>query len=182
MKIFAETERLILREIVPGDENGLYELDSDPEVHRYLGNKPVTSLDEIRALIRFIRKQYEEKGIGRWAVIDKASGEFLGWAGLKRVTEPINNHVDYLDLGYRLIKRHWGKGIATEASFASLDYGFRVLNAAEIYGMADCGNAGSHHVLQKAGLTFIETFDYDGTAHNWYRIGREEWEAARSKG
>jgi [ribosomal protein S5]-alanine N-acetyltransferase len=47
MKIFIETERLILREILPADVDGLFELDSDPDVHRYLGNKPVTNKEQI---------------------------------------------------------------------------------------------------------------------------------------
>jgi [ribosomal protein S5]-alanine N-acetyltransferase len=70
-KIFIETERLILREIVPTDVDGLFELDSDPEVHRYLGNKTIDSREKIVELIEFIRKQYADNGIGRWAIIDK---------------------------------------------------------------------------------------------------------------
>ena len=71
MKIFAETDRLILREILPTDIDGMYELDSDPEVHRYLGNQPVTNKDQVVEVINFIRQQYIDNGIGRWAIIDK---------------------------------------------------------------------------------------------------------------
>ncbi|MDB5263539.1 MAG: acetyltransferase, ribosomal protein N-acetylase [Adhaeribacter sp.] len=53
MKIFAETERLVLREILPTDIDGMFELDSDLEVHRYLGNKPVTNKDQIIDVINF---------------------------------------------------------------------------------------------------------------------------------
>ena len=179
MKIFVETERLLLREIVPSDEKGFYELDSDPEVHRYLGNKPVKSIEQIREVIEFIRQQYVDNGIGRWAIIEKTSGEFVGWTGLKLVKEQTNNHRDYFDLGYRLLRKYWGKGIATETAVASLDFGFNVLGVTEIYAMADCQNFASNNVLRKIGLNFIDTFDYDGVKHNWYKINRNTWTEVR---
>lgn len=175
MKFFAETERLLLREIVPGDAEGFYELDADPEVHTYLGNQPVTSMEQVKALILFIRQQYVDNGIGRWAIVDKTTGAFVGWTGLKLVRELTNNHINYYDLGYRLIRKYWGKGIATEAALASLAYGFASLGAPEIYAMAHYQNKGSNKVLRKVGLKFIEPFDYNGTTHNWYAINREDW-------
>jgi len=179
MKIFAETERLILREILPTDVDGLFELDSDPEVHRYLGNKPVTDKDQIVEVINFIRQQYVNNGIGRWAIIDKNTNEFVGWTGLKFVTDLTNNHENYYDLGYRLIKKYWGRGIATETAIASLNYAFEKLNADEIYAMADCDNNSSNKILKKVGLNFIETFDLDGIKHNWYKIERTEYESKK---
>ena len=172
MKIFAETERLILREIVQSDENGFFELDSDPEVHRYLGNKPVESIEEVRAVIKFIRQQYIDNGIGRWAVIEKNTNSFIGWAGLKLVKESINNHTDFYDIGYRLQKKFWGKGFATEAAKAAIDYGFNQLKLNEIFALADINNHASRKVLEKAGLKYIETFEYEGMPHNWFKIIR----------
>jgi ribosomal-protein-alanine N-acetyltransferase len=172
MNIFAETERFILREILPSDIDGMYELDSDPDVHKYLGNKPVTTKDQVVELISFIRQQYIDHGIGRWAIIDKKSGNFLGWAGLKFVTSETNNHKNYYDLGYRLIKKYWGQGIATETAHASLEYAFDILKANEVYAMAACENIGSNKILKKVGFQFIETFNLDGIKHNWYKIVR----------
>jgi len=71
MNVFAETERLLLREIDYEDEAALFELDSDPEVHRYVGNKPVQSIEQIQLVIGFIRQQYLDNGIGRWAVVKR---------------------------------------------------------------------------------------------------------------
>ena len=181
MKIFTETERLILRGIIAGDEGGLFELDSDPEVHRYLGNKPVLHIEQARETVQLIRQQYIDYGIGRWAVIEKASGNFIGWAGLKFVTDKINNHIRFYDLGYRLIKKYWGKGYATEAAKASLEYGFNGLNLPVIYGMADTENTGSNNVLTKVGLSFINTFDHEGIKHHWYSITKVEWTKMNTK-
>ena len=175
MIIFAETERLILREMVPADEHGMFALDSDPEVHRYLGNNPITDIDQAREVIKYVRQQYVENGIGRWAVIEKRTNEFVGWSGLKLVKEVTNSRTDFYDVGYRLLKKHWGKGYATESARASLKYGFEVLKLKEIFAAAQIENDASNKVLEKVGLKFIETFDYKGRMQNWYRIKNEEW-------
>jgi ribosomal-protein-alanine N-acetyltransferase len=176
MKIFVETKRLILREILPTDIDGLFELDSDPEVHKYLGNKPIKDKTQIVDIINFIRQQYIDNGIGRWAIIDKKTNDFIGWTGLKLVTELTNNHQNYYELGYRLIKRYWGQGIATETALASLKFAFDKLKTDEVYAIADCTNNGSNKILLKVGLQFIETFDHNGIKHNWYKINRTEFE------
>lgn len=170
MKIFIETERFFLREILPTDVDGLFELDSDADVHRYLGNKPVENKNQIIDVISFIRQQYIDNGIGRWAIIDKETNGFIGWAGLKLITEETNNRIDFYDLGYRLIKKYWNKGIGTEVASATLKYAFDELNLKEVYAMADSDNVGSNKILKKIGFDFIETFDLDGTPHNWYKI------------
>jgi len=173
MKIFLETERLILREMLLTDAEGMYALDSDPEVHRYLGNRPVKDMAQIIEVIKFVRQQYVENGIGRWAILDRETQEFVGWAGLKLVTEQINGHINYHDLGYRLRKKYWGQGIATECAKACLDYGFETLGLTEIYAAAHIDNIASNKILTNLGFHFIETFDYDGSMHNWYNIVKE---------
>lgn len=172
MQIFVETERLILREILPSDDKGMLELDSDPEVQRFVGNKPIKSLQEARQMIAFIRSQYQENGIGRWAVVEKESNRFVGWAGLKLVKEPTNDHINFYDLGYRLIRRYWGRGYATEAANASLRYGFEQLGLEQVYGMCDVANVASRKVLEKVGLKLVGTFDLEGVAHNWFEISK----------
>ena len=172
MQIFIETERLIVRELVPSDDQGMFLLDSDPEVHRYLGNKPVQTIKQAREIIAFIRQQYIANGIGRWAVVKKETNEFVGWTGLKLIKEPLNKHSNFYDVGYRLIKKYWGKVYATESARASIDYGFNKLGLREIYAMADVQNDASNKVLQKVGLRFVETFLLDGVLHNWFKIAK----------
>ena len=175
MIIFEETKRLILREVLPEDEVGFYELDSDPDVHKYIGSQTIDSIEEARETIRFIRKQYIDNGIGRWTVIEKSTNNFIGWSGLKLIKTQTNNHINYYDIGYRLIKRYWGNGYATEAAFASLNYGFEKLALEEIYADANIENAGSNNVLKKVGFRLIETFEKEGIMNNWYQIKRDDW-------
>ena len=174
MEIFVETERLILREIIPEDRNGLFAIDSDPDVNIYLGRNPVENIEQSDDLIKFIRKQYIDNGIGRWAMIEKNTNNFIGWTGLKLVRELTNNHIDYYDLGYRLNKNYWGKGFATEAAKASLQYGFNTLDLNEIYAIADSQNVASRNVIEKVGLKYIETFTNGDTDHDWFEIQKPQ--------
>ena len=152
----------------------MFELDSDPEVHKYLGNNPVKTIQESEKIIPIIRKQYIDNGIGRWAIIDKKSKEFIGWSGLKYETALRN--FNYYDLGYRLKKEFWGKGIATETALAALKYGFEELNLKEICAAAAPENIASNKVIQKVGFSFLEIFNYEGDVCNWYTLQKKEWD------
>ena len=174
MKIKLETERFFLREVDFCDENGMFELDSNPEVHKYLGSKPVTNIRQVRDYINNLKQQYLENGIARWAVIDKKTNEFIGWSGIKLIKESINNKTDFYEIGYRLKEKHWGKGIATETAVALIKYGFENLQTDRIYAICDIDNAGSKNVLLKSGLTLIESFDYDGVEHFWFEIAKSD--------
>ncbi|MBI1223442.1 MAG: GNAT family N-acetyltransferase [Bacteroidetes bacterium] len=174
MKIHIETERLILRDLEMTDAEGMFQLDSDPEVHEFLGKKPIKTLEEAVEVIERVRKQYERNGIGRWAIIDRETGDFIGWAGLK-YEEVLRKEFSYYDLGYRLRKDYWGKGIATESAMASLNYGFEKLHLSEIGAAAAVNHLVSNKILKKIGLNFIETFVYDEIPHNWYAIKKTEW-------
>ncbi|MFD2870957.1 GNAT family N-acetyltransferase [Mucilaginibacter ximonensis] len=167
-----ETERLILRQLTPADALGMFELDSDPLVSKYLHQKPFTSIDQAREVIDYILQQYHDYGIARWAVIEKETNQFIGWSGLKLITEPINNHINFYDIGYRLISRFWGKGYATESARPALQYGFDVLQANTIYGMCAVENTASANVLQKIGLQYVEDFGHRGIPHKWFKIAK----------
>ncbi|WP_131535846.1 GNAT family N-acetyltransferase [Pedobacter nototheniae] len=173
MKIFAETERLLLRELLPEDINGLLQLDSDPEVHQYLGQKTISTIEESSQNLNYIRQQYIDNGIGRWAVIEKQTNQFIGWSGLKLITDLTNGHINYYDLGYRFIKEYWGKGYATESAKASISYAFNQLNANEVYAIADIDNLASIKILEKLGLKRVNIFQYDGKPHHWLKIEKQ---------
>lgn len=176
-----ETNRLFLREIEASDENDLFELDSDPEVHLYIENNPVTSIEQIRAVIEMLQKQYRENGIARWAVIDKQTLECIGWAGLKYFAYPLNNHSDIYELGYRFKKKHWGLGYATESSKAILKYGFESLNLDTIYAITNPENSNSRKVLSKLGFEHKEVFDYEGDPTDWWKLEKSNYLADLQK-
>lgn len=174
MRKSIETPRLLMREIVVADAPAMFELDSDPEVNRFLGNRPVTSMGQIYEIIDFIRKQYEENGIGRWAVILKETNEFIGWSGLK-LDKDKNGYGQFYDLGYRFMPKFWGKGYATETAKAFVEFGFNDMKLEKICGHTMFGNTDSANVLQKAGLKFTGTFEYEAETCKWFEIDRSMW-------
>lgn len=173
MTTIIETDRLILRELTEADADGMFELDGNPEVHRYLSTKPLSHIDQARDVISLVRQQYIDNGIGRWAAIEKASGNFIGWAGLKLVRTTVNGHTDYYDIGYRLIPRYWNKGYATEATLATIGYAFNTLQLKELHASAHLDNHASNRILQKVGMQFIGQFLYEEKLMcNWYKLTR----------
>ena len=176
MRIFVETDRLILRELHPTDEIAMYEMDSDPEVHKYLGNDPVKDIGRVRFAIQSIRQQYVDNGIGRWAMVNKDTNAFMGWTGLKLIKDPTEGYDSHYDLGYRMMRKYWGQGFATESAIASVEYGFNVLNVAEINARAEVGNLASKNVLQKAGLKVVDTRDFDNIPHYFFSLLKADWE------
>jgi [ribosomal protein S5]-alanine N-acetyltransferase len=152
MKIILETERLILREYVEDDAPAFFRLNSDPEVMRYVPDEPMTSVDQAREiLITHPMADYAQHGFGRLACVLKATGEHIGFCGLKYLKE-----IDDIDLGFRFLPEHWGKGLGTESARGVVRYGFNELSLGHIVGLAEPDNHASIRVLEKAGMQFTE--------------------------
>lgn len=161
MTIVFETERLVLKQFTVADAKGFYELNQDPEVIRYTGDAPFCSVAEAEAFIRGY-DHYECYGYGRWSVFIRDTGEYIGFCGLN-----YRPAVDEVDVGFRFLRRHWGKGYATEAARGSLLYGFNELVLDKIVARAMQENLASHRVLQKLGMRFEKTFEAEGAV--WYQ-------------
>ena len=147
-----ETERLILRQYTEDDAPAFFALNSDPEVMRYVPDELMVNVDQAREILRsHPMVDYRERGFGRWACILKASGEYIGFCGLKYLKE-----IDDVDLGFRFIPSQWGKGLATEAALASVHYGFDELKLDHIVGLAELENRASIRVLEKVGMQFVQ--------------------------
>lgn len=174
MSIVIETPRLLLRALEEKDASGLFELDSQAIVHQYIGTQPLTQPEQALAVIKMIQQQYQDFGIGRYAVIDKSSQEFLGWSGLKFWNTPLNNKVNFYELGYRFIPKHWGKGYATESAQAWVNYAFEQLPIDTLYALTDPQNEASKRVLQKVGFQETALIDWEGDPTCWFELGRGE--------
>ena len=167
MNIVIETDRLLLRTFTQHDANLVYELNIDPEVTRYTRD-PVRDLAHATEILeKAIIPQYVLYNHGRWAVHLKHSLEFLGWCGLKYRSE-----LNEIDLGYRFKKEGWGKGIATEAAYASIRYGFEKIGLQRIVGRAEPENIASWKVLEKCGMTYIGIDEVDSYPVKTYEIWR----------
>jgi len=195
LDIFLESERLILRRFTPDDVDNLFELDSDPEVMRYLTGGPGTPREEIeRDCIPAYLNYYEQfEGYGFWVALEKSTGNFLGWFHFRPGP---SDRIDQPELGYRLRKSAWGKGYATEGSQALIDKGFTELGVQRVIASTYQDNAGSRRVMEKCGLRLIRSYHLmpdelremfgiaDPEFFNGddveYAITKSEWEAQRA--
>jgi RimJ/RimL family protein N-acetyltransferase len=165
MNIVIETNRLLLRTFTEDDAALIYELNLDPDVIRYT-HDPIKDLVHASEILeKVIISQYALYNHGRWAVHVKATLEFLGWCGLKYLAE-----LNEIDLGFRFKKEGWGKGYATEAAYASIQYGFEKIGLQRIVARAEIDNIGSWKVLEKCGMTYIGDEKVDGYPVKTYEI------------
>ncbi|MPS71870.1 MAG: N-acetyltransferase [Chryseobacterium sp.] len=170
MKLPIITERLMLRKLTPDDLDDMFLLDSNPDVVKYVGIQPLTKKEESLEMIENLIGQYEKNGTARLAVVEKESNRFIGWSGIKLLTEEVNGFQNVYELGYRFLPEFWGKGYATESAKASLDLGFDQLNADKIYAYADVENLTSNYILTKLGFENKGTFLDKGDICNWYEL------------
>jgi len=170
-----ETPRFTLEPLSLSDANGIYDLDSDKEVLKYLGVEPISSIEQAKNTISKVLEQYDKYGLGRLAIKSKENYEFMGWCGVKFETAPINNHKGYYDLGYRLLRKHWGKGIGYECALETLRHAFNFLQLEKICGAAHIENAASNKILKMVGLDFVNQFEYKGISCNWYELHRTDF-------
>jgi RimJ/RimL family protein N-acetyltransferase len=183
--VFLETDRLVLRRFTDGDLDLLVELDSDPEVMRYITGGRARPREEIeREVLPALLRYYERfVGYGFWAAIEKGSGAFIGWFHLRPGP---GAPVDEPELGYRLRASVWGKGYATEGSRQLIDKAFTELGAKRVVAGTMAVNIRSRRVMEKAGLTLVRTSHRDwpdpidgaGEGEVEYAIRRVDWETA----
>jgi [ribosomal protein S5]-alanine N-acetyltransferase len=150
VKIVLETTRLVLREMTEADADSLRELSGNPNVMRHiLDEPPLATREEALAVLRTrVFPQYAQR-LGRWACVLKATGDFIGWCGVKHVPED-----GEYDLGYRFFEHHWGHGYATEAAGAVLAHARERLAGERVVGIAMVDNGASLRVLEKIGMVF----------------------------
>jgi RimJ/RimL family protein N-acetyltransferase len=178
------TDRLLLREFTMDDVDLLVELDSDPAVMRFLTNGKPTPREQVEReqLPRILADYRRYPGLGRWAAIERSTGEFLGWLSL----QPVAGGTE-ADLGYRLRRSTWGKGYASEGARALVGKAFQVARLERVFAQTMAVNTASRRVMEKAGLRYVRTFHLtfddpiEGTEHGEveYELRRGDWEAQR---
>ncbi len=147
MKI--ETERLLLEPFELGHLNGLHAMDSDPDVMRFLG--PLKTMKETEAAITRVAERWKQLGYAWWALVEKKSSAIVGAACVQNTA---NVPEAPLEIGWRLATAEQGKGYATEAGQAAMDFAFDHLGAEYVIAVADQENTSSHKVMQRLGMTY----------------------------
>ena len=182
MHVFLETDRLVLRRFTAEDVDLLVELDSDPEVMRYVtGGRPTPREEIVSDFLPAFLAYYERfAGYGFWAALERSTGEFVGWFHLRPHGD---DPPDEPELGYRLRRDAWGKGYASEGSRALIAKAFDELGARRVYAETLAVHVASRTVMENAGMRYVRTYHQDwpyeipGDEHGdvEYAITAEEW-------
>ncbi|MTI31033.1 GNAT family N-acetyltransferase [Xanthovirga aplysinae] len=176
MNKLLESERLFCRKLTIDDLEWIYQQGQDPEVVRYIyGGKILTKNEEKERLEERLSYYNLYPGLGVFALHERESGAIIGVCNLNHSKE-----FEEIQIGYRLQKKSWGKGFATEISRALLAYGFEKMKLKRIIGIVETPNIASKRVLEKVGLkrekvVSLLTYDLD-----YYAIEVEGWNAQKS--
>ncbi|MFN2198402.1 MAG: GNAT family N-acetyltransferase [Anaerolineales bacterium] len=150
MKIL-ETDRLILRRLLPDDLEDLYALYSDPQVIRYIPDAP-RNLEETREELEwFLNGHPRHPQLGLWAAVYKPTGDFIGRCGLLPWTIDGREEVE---VAYLFARDYWGQGLGTEVARALVAYGFEQLGFSRLISLVESENLASIRVAEKAGMAF----------------------------
>ncbi|MFC0502978.1 GNAT family N-acetyltransferase [Micromonospora costi] len=162
------------------------ELDADPEVMRYLG--PPRTRAEVEAAHRLrLAAAQRVPGLGFWAGL--VDGEFVGWWILEPPERADQGPVEgQAELGYRLLRRYWRQGLASEGARELIRHGFEDLGLERIFAETMTVNAGSRATMASVGLRYVRTFhlDFDDPLPGAeegeveYALTRREWLADRT--
>ena len=166
-----EAERVRLRPYSLDDERALYEVFTDPYARTFYPE--MADPNKVRAWIEWNLRNYDELGFGLWAVELKVSGEFIGDCGL--TYQDVEGGRE-LEVGYHVIQRERGKGYATEAARACLDFGFSHTPCESICSIVRPSNIASCAVAARIHTARRETMK-DGSPAVLYYTTRLHWQA-----
>lgn len=178
-------------ELVPLSDEHLdheYELDSDPAVMRYLGDGRPRTRQEVESLHRHrLSVAQTVPGLGFWCGF--VDGQFVGWWILEPPQREDQGPVEgQAELGYRLMRRHWRQGLASEGAQELLRHAFEDLGLNRVFAETMAVNTGSRATMASIGMRHVRTFypkwdtPLPGSEHGEveYAITREEWLAQRA--
>lgn len=151
--ISLETERLVLRGWRDDDLDPLAMINADPEVMRYILDGSVRDREQSAAGLRKMVRTWDEHGFGLFAVEVRETGVLAGWAGLA-VPDFLPEVLPAVEIGWRLDRRFWGRGYATEAAAAALHFGFAERGLDRIISIRHPENDRSARVMEKLGLRY----------------------------
>lgn len=160
------TERTRMRPMEENDFTHMRELDSDPEVVRYLGHGRIRREDETRSNILKILNDYQRYGLGLYIAEDLSSGKFLGRAGL--IPWMIDGELLW-EVGYSFKPSAWGKGYATEVARFLVNFGFDKMAQRSLISLIHPENTASIHVATKVGMKFWKDHEIGGRGLSVYR-------------
>lgn len=165
------TPRLRLEPMNDSHFAGLFKMNSDPDVMRYITGKPDTQ-EDTRAMIERVKTRWIEFGFSWWSFIELETSEIIGAGCIQYLgRDPANP----LEIGWRLRQDKWGRGFASEAAQHMAAFAFETLRADTLCAVCHQDNLASAHVMKKLGMHYrgiekwyeMDTAVYEMTASDW---------------
>jgi uncharacterized cupin superfamily protein/uncharacterized protein (DUF952 family)/RimJ/RimL family protein N-acetyltransferase len=178
--VVLESARLRFRYFSDSDLDNVIAIDSDSEVMKYIsGGVPATREESVETLSRVQYLNSKQNGFGVFAAELKSTGEFVGWFCLKPLYGTGEN-----ELGYRLLRKFWSQGFATEGAEAIRDMAFSKIGLDQIVAITDPENIKSEKVLKKLGMTLNGLRELPGNQGvkmevNFWELTRLSWRKLR---
>lgn len=166
-----ETDRLIARQLSLKDVPALTEILSDPEVMKF-SVRGVCDEEATRKFIDWCLECYSSYGIGPWALLEKGSGDLIGFCG---VGPELLGEVEEINLGYRLARKFWSQGYATEAVKGVMQYAFDQKNCESVVVIIEPEHTASIRVTEKAGFGGYTVHEFHNRKVRLYRMTCEDW-------
>ena len=160
-----KTSRLTLRPLLPEDAEALHRIYQSEGVLHYFPNPIPQPLVKVQLFIVRQQTHWETYSYGNWGILLDGIADIIGWAGLQYLPE-----LDETEVGFILDRPFWGKGYAKEAAMASLDFGFEHFRMDHIIALVHPDNIASRRVIEKCGMTYMETLSLWGIDLMRYRI------------
>lgn len=167
-----ETERLILRPFAAEDIDAYAAMCADAEVMRFMGDRGVLAREDAWRQLAMLAGHWSLRGYGMWALQERATGAFIGRAGLHYPEGWPDREV-----AWALARPFWGRGLACEAARAALSHAFGVLDWDRAVSLIDPGNSRSARLAERLGMAPSGTVQLRGHTVGLYRIDRGSWEA-----
>jgi RimJ/RimL family protein N-acetyltransferase len=165
------TPRLRLEPMTDAHFDGLYAMNSDPEVMRYITGKPDTP-DDTRAMIERVKDRWALYGFSWWTFFEIETGEIIGAGCVQHLgRDPANPH----ELGWRLRQDKWGKGFASEAARRMASFAFDTVGAPLVCAVCNPANRASSQVMEKLGMSYQGEAEWYGMTTSVYEISGADW-------
>ena len=178
-KYFLESERVGLRRFLEADRDLFAQMNADPDVMEFFPAK--LSRLESDAMFERINNGIQDHGYGLWAAIEKSTDSFMGFVGLQDIRFEAE-FAPAVEIGWRLAKSYWGRGLATESAMRCLEFAFCEAKLTEVVSMTAMLNEKSFRVMERIGMSRSEEFEHpmvpDGhrlKRHFLYRISQQQF-------
>jgi RimJ/RimL family protein N-acetyltransferase len=178
------TTRLRLEPFTDDHVAGLNAVNGDPEVMRYISGRPET-LEDTRAVVERVKRRWREIGYSWWAFVEADGGEVVGSGCVQNLRQDARAEPDLacpLEIGWRLRRDRWGRGLASEAARAMAGFAFEALRANELYAVCNPANAASAQVMQRLGMQHLGLQTWYGKECDTYRMAAAAWRASAGEG